>query len=86
MNKRDCFCFQLLNPFFMASVTQRLTNTINILFALKFGSFFKTRLPIKLDYSWEFMGRDDRNVCTYFRIETDLDQDLINDFFLILTV
>ena len=52
MNKRDCFCFQLLNPFFMASVTQRLTNTINILFALKFGSFLKTRLPIKLDYSW----------------------------------
>ena len=32
------------------------------------------------------MGRDDRNVCTYFKIETDVDQNLVNDFFLILTV
>ena len=32
------------------------------------------------------MGRDDRNVCTYFKIETDVDQNLINDIFLILTV
>ena len=32
------------------------------------------------------MGRDDRNICTYFKIETDVDQNQINDFFLILTV
>ena len=32
------------------------------------------------------MGRDDRNVYTYFKIETDVDQNLFNDFFLILTV
>ena len=25
-------------------------------------------------------------MCTYFKIETDVDQNLINDFFLILTV
>ena len=29
------------------------------------------------------MGRDDRNVYTYFKIETDVDQNLFNDFFLI---
>ena len=29
------------------------------------------------------MGRDDRNLCTYFKVETDVDQNLINDVFLI---
>ena len=68
----------------MIFLTERLIYTINIWFNFVFGSFFEQDYLSNL-IILGFMQKDDQ-MFTYFKIETDVTQNLMDDFFFILTV
>ena len=74
--------FTFLVSFFMAFLTQRLIYTRNIWFNFLFGFLFEQ------DHSVFFWSLFEKMtwMCTYFKIETDVAQNMIDFFFPILNV
>ena len=72
---------------FMAFLAQKLIYTFNIWCNFVFGSFFWWKSCIKLNYFSSVCKKMTRCVCAHFKTETDVAQNLIDDFsFLTLTV
>ena len=79
------FLFTLLVSFFIAFLAQKLIYAINKWFNFVPGSFFWARSSIKLNY-FRSLCEKMTWMCTYFKTETDVVQNLIHDFFLTFTV
>ena len=73
--------FRFLVSFFMAFLAQKLTYTINIRFNFVFRSSFKQDHLLNLIILGVYA-----KVCTHFKTETDVSQNLIDDFFLLFSI